>query len=164
MFWFRKETRGFTLIELLVVIAIIGILSAIVMVALDDARSGGRDANRKAQTQEILKALELYYSDGSVYPQDGTPGDNTDGDTLTQINNSFVGRYIKRLPDESDRYYYCASADGRSMVLAVDTEKDRGGNGSNYCSVTRGPGGGADGYGCTAWVTNNAGTSCSDRF
>jgi prepilin-type N-terminal cleavage/methylation domain-containing protein len=71
-----SQKQGFTLIELLVVIAIIGILVSIVMFAVSDARAKGRDNARKIQAQELLKALELFYSDGGVYPDDGTDGDS----------------------------------------------------------------------------------------
>ena len=152
--------NGFTLIELLVVIAIIGILAAVVVVALDQARMKGRDGARKSQVQEILKGFELHYSDSSEYPDDGTPGDNTVGDVLTNIGSGFVGgTYFKRLPDDSARYQYCVSSDHKSILLAVDTEDDKGG--TSYCSITRGPG---PNYGCSLWLANNASDPCENRF
>lgn len=61
----QQSTRGFTLIELLVVIAIIGILVAIIFVALDPAERFGqaRDAVRQNDVQEILSAVKLYQVD-----------------------------------------------------------------------------------------------------
>ncbi len=156
--------RGFTLIELLVVIAILGILASVVLMSLSEARIKGRDAGRKSQVQEILKGLELYYTDGSSYPDDGDV-DNTKGSTLTTIGSGFIGgTYFKKLPDESDRYFYCVSADRRSMLIAVDTEQDYGATGSEYCKVTRGTGGGASGFGCDGFITASALDNCADRF
>jgi prepilin-type N-terminal cleavage/methylation domain-containing protein len=157
------RTRGFTLIELLVVITILGVLLAIVMVSLGDARIKGRDGGRKTQTQEIIKALELTYSDGGLYPSVAAGGvPLTNAALQAQFIGSAANRYLKRVPDEPERYYYCASADRKSMLIAVDTEDDNGG--SNYCSVTRGPASGADGYGCTAWMNANATDMCAGRF
>src|SRR3990167_7347176 len=65
----RKNTHGFTLIELLVVIAIIGILSAVVLVALGSARSRGRDSRRQTDIAELQSALALYGENNSdLYP------------------------------------------------------------------------------------------------
>jgi len=62
---FRDKEEGFTLIELLVVIAIIGILAAVIFVALDPATrfADARDAVRQNDVQEILSAVKIYQVD-----------------------------------------------------------------------------------------------------
>ena len=57
--------RGFTLIELLIVIAIIGVLVAVIFVALDPAARlrQARDAVRQNDVGEILSAVKLYQVD-----------------------------------------------------------------------------------------------------
>lgn len=65
--------QGFTLIELLVVIAIIGILSAVVLASLNDARDSAKQSAIIQQVDNMAKLLELnslatpgaYYTDAN---------------------------------------------------------------------------------------------------
>jgi len=59
------------------VIAIIGILAAVVLASLNDARSGGKDASAKGSMTSIRNQAELYYNNNSyAYDADNTDNDN----------------------------------------------------------------------------------------
>ena len=61
-----KRYKGFTLIELLVVIGILGILLAIVLIAINPAR-------QFAQADTILNAIHQYYADNRGILPPGMP-------------------------------------------------------------------------------------------
>jgi prepilin-type N-terminal cleavage/methylation domain-containing protein len=68
---YNVKKRGFTLIELLAVLSIIGLLSTIVLAALNTARFKAEDARRQSEMKSLQAALELYNVDNKAYPSTG---------------------------------------------------------------------------------------------
>ena len=66
-----SPNASFTLIELLIVIAIIGILAALIIVALNTVLPKTRDAQRQNDLRNVEKALEMYYTTNQSYPSTG---------------------------------------------------------------------------------------------
>ena len=103
----HKDTRkGFTLLEILLVIAAIGILAAIVLVAINPNRQIAqvRNAERRSEVNTLYKALEQYLIDNRDYPAgiDGTPRDICiNGNTANCVNlgeGILVPTYIAAIP------------------------------------------------------------------
>lgn len=65
-----RYKKGFTLVELLVVIAIIGILATLLLLQLNTARGKARDTKRIGDITQIRTAVELFYDECGLYPQD----------------------------------------------------------------------------------------------
>lgn len=115
------RSRGFTLIELLVVIAIIGVLAAVVLASLNDARAKARDAQRLSDLKQIRIALELHYLDRGGYPSE-----LSDANLVTP---GYIGS-IPVPPEQSGQtsYIYAAVGDGcSSFHLGAELENLRHG-------------------------------------
>lgn len=64
------KNKGFTLIELLIVIAILGVLAAVILVAINPLEqfAKARDAGRKSVVGQLGHALAAYYTSQQKYP------------------------------------------------------------------------------------------------
>jgi prepilin-type N-terminal cleavage/methylation domain-containing protein len=69
MLQFTTQNRGFTLLEILVVTAIISIFLTTVYVNFTGSYAQARDAERKANVQNVATALELYKNKYGRYPE-----------------------------------------------------------------------------------------------
>jgi len=120
----KKVTKAFTLLEILLVIAAIGILAAIVLIAINPTRQIAqvRNAQRRSDINTIYKALEQYLIDNKTYPTDITDskkvicdtGSKTTADTLDPTNlcdgkvdlRVLVPTYIAAIPKDPSGLVY----------------------------------------------------------
>lgn len=108
----QKSKLGFTLIELLVVVAIIGLLTSIISVSLNLSRVKARDARRVHDLKQIKSGMDLFFANGSGYPD-------------TPVWNAAVGlpllcstTEIMRVPQDplAPTYVYTYTASGTSAA------------------------------------------------
>lgn len=110
-FTYKNHLKGFTLIELLVVIAVIGLLSAIVLASLNNARKKARDTQRLADIHQIQNALELYRDTNGRYP--GSDGNGCGGWSIgnqsqPMINGALNPTYMGQAPRDPSATGNCA--------------------------------------------------------
>lgn len=134
-------TRGFTLIELLVVIAIIGILAAVVIGSLNDARSGGQNASIQQSIANIRSQAELVYNSNG-YSYDGICGDqrvtNLISAALDVVNGTAYSSTTAQALTENgaiatDRVATCVDEDTRYIVQAPLANPTGGTNVDFWC-------------------------------
>jgi len=84
--------KGFTLLELLVVIAIIGILSALLLPAVNGVRKKGHEAKAKSELKALETAVKAYITEYAKLPvkdelqgKDDLDTDDTESKDVIQI-------------------------------------------------------------------------------
>jgi len=83
------SNRGFTLIELLVVIAIIGILSSVVLVSLNSARSKGTNARIQEEVNQLRTQFESDFN-STNYPDLIASSNNIDSLSTSLVSTTTI--------------------------------------------------------------------------
>lgn len=106
-----SSKKGFTLVELLIVIFIMVLLAALVLAATQGARQRSRDGRRKADVDQIKKAMELYRSDngGNVPDASCTAASpclsSTAGSWIAGLAPTYIPAVLKD-PSNNGSYVY----------------------------------------------------------
>jgi len=122
---------GFTLLELMIVIVILGVLATLITGTFITSLKKGRDAKRKADLEQIQRALEFYYEDNLAYPL--TLDLTTDGKLCSPDPDGCATKtYIQRLPKETMskcKYAYVhqtTNGEGYGIYSILENSQDQG--------------------------------------
>jgi len=115
-----KAKKGFTLIELLVVVAIIGILAALVISYLGQARLKSRDSRRKSDLKTIYTSLTNYSDDNNG---------NYPANTAALVPNYMAA--VPTDPQSGNAYPYAVSASSTEFEVNATLENQNDNDDNN---------------------------------
>jgi type II secretion system protein G len=123
--------KSFTLLELMIAIVILGVLSALISGNFFTSLKKSKDARRKADLEQIQRALEMYYEDKRAYPtqaaDSGFPFGGKFCETPTCSSNEKI--YMQKAPnDPVSSYSYQYQSDGTYYRLfsCIENTLDQG--------------------------------------
>ncbi len=118
---YSYKYSAFTLIELLVVISIMGILLALSVFGMQEARKSARDGKRKADLEQIRSAIEMYKADCGKYPLTAQVSFGSPLVGSCPSPNTYSSLIPKDSMDPARSYSY--SSDGITYTLCASLEQ-----------------------------------------
>lgn len=144
-----RTVTGFTLLEMTLVVAIMGILATVAIGAYLASQQKGRDAQRKSDLAQVVRALEGYVADHGTYPGEtgkrlaacGGTGDETCGwgEEFSDENGTVYMKRLVKDPSGSQYYVYEVSSDRKQYQLyaLLENRNDPArGSYSQVCATT----------------------------
>lgn len=88
----KLRIKGFTMIELLIVIAVLGVLAVAVLSAINPIEqiNRGRDTGSRSDAEQLLSAIDRYYTTKEMYPWQTDPDDNEAQPFTTLVDETWV--------------------------------------------------------------------------
>jgi len=113
--------RGFTLVELLIVIGLLGAIALIVIAAINpiEQANRARDARFRADSSQLLSAVERYYATHSSFPWEDCAGctlDSQDELPFTTAKNTVVGLWEGTGPTPRQPMQMSKSGSGKTRA------------------------------------------------
>lgn len=135
--------RGFMLVQLLVVVVIIGILAAVVLANMNEAKKKTRDTQRVSDLQQVQTAVRVYrdLNSTSVLPA-ATAGElYTSTSVLGTVVSSYISGTIRDpLNTGTNKYYYdsdyMCNGSSHAVILALTMERSSAANYTSVCGAT----------------------------
>jgi prepilin-type N-terminal cleavage/methylation domain-containing protein len=117
-----RTAEGFTLVELIIVIAIIGVLSAIVIGALNGARVKAKSAKAKQDQRKLQDVMQIAAGDsgralGAITPSNASGTDNWTGQNCV----SYTAGPLRQLKNSTGSCYTDWVAAVDAIVAAAST-------------------------------------------
>ncbi|OGH37351.1 MAG: hypothetical protein A3B41_01615 [Candidatus Levybacteria bacterium RIFCSPLOWO2_01_FULL_37_26] len=165
----KNLSKGFTLIELLIVIAVLGVLAAVVLVAIDPVQqlARGRDAGRKSTVGQLGRALQAYYTTQAAYPAvtQWTTAPNilvTAGEIKSfPTNPNYAGAGFTCPPAANNYSGYCYNTGGATPEAVVYARLESSSE-VNKCSVPPAPAGATIAWFVFSTAAGRAGIYCNN--
>jgi general secretion pathway protein G len=142
----QKLTTGFTLVEMIIVLGIIGVVSGIILVSMDTARSQSRDKGKIGAVKSIQLALEVFYAKNHYYPATLDGLKNTDesnglpAEILIPNNSNSSYLYVSLKPNSAGEkcqsYHLGTMLENNNPQFRVDAAKFDSIGRSDYCGYT----------------------------
>ena len=124
----QENKKGFTLIEMLIVVTIVALLSSLILVGLQPARTAARDARRIVDLNQVKNGLELYFNKCGYYPGQIQPDLRCSIfqpiSTWQELTDALTGSNldIDALPNDlttGNTYLYATDSSGKHYILGA---------------------------------------------